>query len=191
VKRDFLITILQNIKNAKCEYRNRAALSIIENDDLFFLLIKETFNVNDILSVKASLILEWIIKKNGLALLLPHLNLFTQNLHKVHFDSSIRACSKICELIAITYHSKKTHNIQRIMTKKQKNNIIAIGFDWLITPQKAAVKAYTMNTLYLLGQKTTWVHSELKNIIATDIIYHSKVCEIRGKKILKLIYNNS
>ena len=143
------------------------------------------------MSIKAALILEWIITQNGLKLLLPHLELFTKNLHKLNVNGPLRACAKICEHIAIAYTSKKTHDIQHILTDQQKDKIVAVGFDWLITPQKIAVKAYTMTILYLFGLEKDWVHPELKHLITTDIIYQSKGCAARGKKILKLIYKNS
>lgn len=187
MNRDFLITLLHNIKNAKREYRNEAALTIIKNPILFPYLINETFNVNDILSVRASWILEWICTHEGLDLLIPHLNTFTKNLNKVHFPGSLRTCAKICEHISIAYTSSKPHVIQQKLTKKQIDLIIEVGFDWLITPQKIAVKAYTMYTLYLFGLKTDWIHTALENIIEKDILQQSKGCEARGKKILQLI----
>jgi len=99
---------------------------------------------------------------------LPHLEIFTKNLNKLHFNGSVRAC-------------------QNILTKSQIDTIIEVCFDWLITPQKIAVKAYTMNTLYLFGLQTDWIHPNLKEIIKKDIIQQSKGCEARGKKILHLI----
>jgi hypothetical protein len=57
----------------------------------------------------------------------------------------------------------------------------------LITPQKVAVRAYTMTTLYLLGLQKEWVHSELQHLINTTIIKESEACKARENKILKLI----
>ena len=187
MNREFLIDILQKIQNGKRIYRNEAVLKILGNPDLFPYLVKETFNTNNILSVRASWVLEWICTHHGLELLIPHLDFFTQNLHILHFDGTLRTCAKICEHISIAYNSKKAHEIQNKLTKKQKDSIIEAGFDWLITPQKIAVKAYTMHTLYLFGTQTDWIHPALENIIKKDIIHQSKGCEARGKKILTLI----
>lgn len=191
MNREFLISILQNIENAKRSYRNEAALKIINAPDLFPYLINETFNVKDTLSIRAAWTLEWICTHNGLYLLLPHLDIFTKNLHQLYFNGSIRTCSKICEHISIAYTSKKEHPIKSTLTKKQIDNIIEVAFDWLITPQKIAVKAYTMNTLYLLGLQIDWIHPALETIIRKDVIHQSKGCEVRGKKILKLIANKT
>ena len=73
------------------------------------------------------------------------------------------------------------------LTENHINTIIETGFDWLITPQKIAVRAYTMNTLYLFGLEKDWVHPELKHLIETKIIHESKGCKARGKHILGLI----
>lgn len=187
MNREFLITILQGVENAKREHRNNAVLKIIESPNLFPYLIKETFNVDDKLSIRAAWILEWICTHNGLQLLVPHLKEFTENINTVYFDGSVRTCAKICEHISIAYNDKKSHEIQDALTKNQLDKIIEVGFDWLIKPQKIAVKAYTMNTLYLLGFHVEWVHPALADIIRKDIIHKSKGCEARGKKILSLI----
>ena len=39
----------------------------------------------------------------------------------------------------------------------------------MISDQKVATKAYTMNALYLLGKNYDWVHQELKLIIQQNI----------------------
>ena len=73
------------------------------------------------------------------------------------------------------------------MTAAQINAIIETGFDWLITPQKIAVRAHTMNTLYLFGLTKNWIHPELSHLISTKIIHESKGCKARGKQVLDLI----
>lgn len=187
MNREFLITILQNVENAKRTYRNDAARKIIDTPGLFPYLVKETFNVDDKLSIRAAWILEWICTHNGLNLLLPHLDFFTQNLHRVYFDGSVRTCAKICEHISIAYTSKKPNEIQPILTKSKVDTIVEVGFDWLITPQKIAVKAYTMHTLYLFGLQIDWIHAALVDVIKREVIHQSKGCEARGRKILSLI----
>ena len=79
----------------------------------------------------------------------------SQKIAILKFDSAIRPCAKICEHLAKAYCSKKENDFQKTMTDAQINAIIETGFDWLITPQKIAIRAYTMNTLYLFGLKKT------------------------------------
>ena len=167
--------------------RNKASNIVLDNPKVFDDLIILTFNVDDKHSIKAAWVLEWICTHHGLDLLLPHLDFFIQNLHRIYFDSATRPCAKICEHLAIAYTSKKKNSVQKILTQKHIDTIIEVGFDWLITPQKIAVRAYTMQTLYLFGLQKDWVHPELKHIIQTKIIHESKGCKARGKKILALI----
>lgn len=184
---DFLFSVLNNIENAKRDNRKKASDIVLANPNLFKHLISLTFRVNDNISVKSAWVLEWICTRHGITYILPYLNEFTENISKVHFDSALRPCAKICEYLAIAYTSKKENNVKVFLTEKHIERIIETGFDWLITEQKIAVKAYTMQTLYLFGLQIDWIHSELEHIIKTKVIHQSKGTEARGKKILELI----
>lgn len=175
------------MENRKRENRKKVLNIVIEHPELFQHLITLAFKVDDKISIKASWIMEWFCTHQGLDLLLPHLDFFTKNISKVHFDSAKRPCAKICEHLAIAYTNKEENPVKEALTTQQIDTIIETGFDWLITQQKIAVKAYTMNTLYLFGLKKDWVHPELEHIIKNTVIHQSKGCEARGKKILGLI----
>ena len=62
--------------------------------------------------------------------------------------------------------------------------MIATGFDWMISDQKVAVKAYSMETLYIFGKENPWVHKELQLILEQEISNGSPAYKARGKKIL-------
>ena len=175
------------MENAKSVHRQRVAKFVLKDPNLFKHLIAITFDVDNKVSIKAAWILEWICTHHQLEWILPHLTKFSQKITTLKFDSAIRPCAKICEHLANAYFSKKAYNIQKTMTDAQINAIIETGFDWLITPQKIAVRAYTMNTLYLFGLTKDWIHPELSHLISTKIIHESKGCKARGKHILKLI----
>jgi hypothetical protein len=183
----FLTEQLNNIENAKRENRQRVANIVLENQDLFKELITITFDVDNKVSIKAAWILEWICTHHHLEWILPHLEEFTSKIETIKFDSAIRPCAKICEHLAIAYYSKNDHKVKHKLTISQIDTIVATGFDWLITPQKIAVRAYTMTFLYLFGLEKEWIHPELKYLIATKIIHESKGCKARGKHILELI----
>ena len=187
MNRTFLHQLLSEIKNPKKEYRDACAQKIIKHPNLFPLLVNETFSTDDKLSVKSALVLEWICNNYSLEFFLPHLDDFINNLHTLNFDGSKRSCLKICEQIAITYHFNKNHPIQKIITELHIKKIVEISFEWFITPQTIAVKAYSMTTLYHLGFYENWVHSELEKTIAAAINNESKAYKARGKKILKLL----
>lgn len=175
------------MENPKRENRQRVADTVLENQKLFKDLVTITFKVDDKVSIKAAWILEWICTHHHLNWIIPHLDEFTKNISHLTFDSAIRPCAKICEHLANENYSKKANEVQTHLTENHINTIIETGFDWLITPQKIAVRAYTMNTLYLFGLEKDWVHPELKYLIESKIIHESKGCKARGKFILDLI----
>ena len=182
---DFLISVLNDVDTAARINREKASNIVLQNPILVKNLVEFTFDVDNKLSIKAAWILEWICTHHGTEHILPYLEIFTQNISKVHFDSAIRPCAKICEHLAIAHTSKTANKAQQQLTQKHIDLIIETGFDWLITNQKIAVKAYTMNTLYLFGLQKDWVHSELEH--RTKVIHESKGCTARGKKVLRLI----
>jgi hypothetical protein len=149
--------------------------------------VEVTFEVENKLSVRAAWILEWICTHNDLNLILPHLDVFTKNIKLLIFDSAIRPCAKVCEHLAVHYTNKQENPVKEFLTDSHIESIIETGFDWLITPQKIAVRAYTMTALYLFGLSRDWVHPELEHLIRTKIIHESKGCTARGKYILELI----
>lgn len=184
---NYLIEELNNIENAKRDNRQRVANIVLTDDNLFKELVRVTFMVDNKISIKAAWILEWICTHNNLNAILPHLDEFTSKIGFLHFDSAIRPCAKVCEHLAVAYFSKKKNEIQTFLKEDHIDAIIETGFDWLITPQKIAVRAYTMGALYLFGLKKEWVHPELKHLIETKIINESKGTKARGKHILQLI----
>lgn len=186
-----LQSILFNIESPLRIHRKKAVNIVLEHPELVKDLIKTSFNVDAKESIKACWVLEWICTHNSLDIILPYLDFFTKNISKVHFVGTTRACAKICEHLAIAYTNKKENLTKEALTQKHINRIVETGFDWLITEQKIAVKAYTMQTLYLFGLNIDWIHSELAHIIRTKVIHQSKGCEARGKKILALIEKHS
>jgi hypothetical protein len=183
---DYLTSELLNIENAKRENRQRVANIVCQQKELFDPLVKITFDTNNKVSIKAAWILEWICTHNDLHLIIPHLDFFTSNIKNLTFDSAIRPCAKICEHIAAAYH-KGDSRFKESLTKEHIQKIIETGFDWLITDQKIAVRAYTMYSLYLFGKEYDWVHPELEHLIRSKIIHESKGCKARGRHILELI----
>ncbi|NOR27345.1 MAG: adenylosuccinate lyase [Lutibacter sp.] len=186
MNKPFLIQQLENIKNAKRENRLRVANLVIENKELFKYLLEIVFEFDNKLSIKAAWVLEFVCaeKLNWLA---PHLNYFTENISNVKFDSAVRPMSKICEFLAKDYTSKNNSIIKSEINSIHIEKIIETGFDWLIGKQKVAVKAYTMEMLFLFGKKEKWVHKELQLIIQQNMINESAAYQARGKKILSWI----
>ncbi|WBX70460.1 adenylosuccinate lyase [Tenacibaculum retecalamus] len=184
---DFLISVLNDMKNPARVNRDNAANIVLAQPNLIKHLVDLTFNVNVKLSIKAAWVLEWICTHHGIEHILPYLDRFTTNISIVRFDSAVRPCAKICEHLANAFTSKKGNKTKTTLTQSHIDAIIETGFDWLITDQKIAVRAYTMTFLYLFGLQKDWVNPELKHLIETKIIHESKGCKARGKYILEMI----
>lgn len=187
MSRLFLIEQLQNISDARKENREKVADIVLKDKNLHQELVKITFDVDNKLSIKASWILEWICTHHTLTIVLENLDHFTTNIKHLQFDSAIRPCAKICELLAVAFFDKKNDLITQYLSETQKKQLIETGFEWLITNQKIAVKAYTMHALFLFGKEQKWIHEALKHLIETKIIFESKGTKARGKKVLSLI----
>lgn len=190
LKKQALEGILEAMVSATQENRAKAADHVLAQKELFSSLVSLTFDVDKPISIKAAWVLEWICTHGNLQLLYPYLDQFTHQIDTLKFDSAIRPCSKICEYLAKEFHSKKESSIHEFLNEKHIEAIVEVGFDWLLKPQKIAVRAYTMETLYLFGLQLNWIHPELEHLISTKIIHESKGCEARGKRILKLIKKN-
>jgi len=189
MSKDYLLEQLNNIENAKRDNRQRVSNIVSEQPDLIAPLVEITFDIENKVSIKAAWILEWICTHNDLNLILPYLDEFTQKIGSLHFDSAIRPCAKICEHLAVAFTGKKESLVKEGLKMHHIDQIVETGFDWMITPQKIAVRAYTMTSLFLFGtlKGKEWVHPELEHLIRTKIIHESKGCKARGRHILESI----
>ncbi len=181
--------VIENMGNAARQNRLIAAQFFLDNTDEFEFLLHKTFEINYKNHHKAAWVLEFVLDKN-FNLLLPHLDYFTTNLSKLQNDSAIRPIAKICEWIAIKFTQKQNEQLQNNLSQKNILAIVETGFDWLIGDYKVATKAYTMDTLYLLGNLPNmqkWIHQELQNIIAERMNTESAAFKSRGRKILTLL----
>lgn len=179
---------LANLINTKVtsyrEYRLKYAQVVLQDKKLFKYLIEIAFDETNDAAVKVSWVLDFVMREK-LEWIYPHLDYFTEHISTSKHDSIVRPMAKICENLSLKYTSKKTSDIKEHLTKKHIEKIIETGFDWMISEQKVAVKAYTMTTLYLFGKEFDWVHDELRLIIQQNIINGSAAYKARGKRILK------
>lgn len=169
--------------------RQKVANEVNSNPELFETLLYLVFDVENTTSVKAAWVFELVCDHN-LDALAPHLDFFTLQLKDVRNDSAVRPLSKICEMIAKAYYSKKPTIIKEALNDPQIETIIESCFDWLIGGYKVAAKAYAMSALYLFGKDSDWIHEELLLILIKDIQKGSPAYCARGKKIIALINKN-
>lgn len=165
------------------EKRSAMAELILQQPELISPLLEIALDVNDPISCKAFWILEFTAHKK-LAFLYPHIDRFISGLSTVHLDSAVRPAAKICELLTLSYFSKKEHDTRKIITSEHLNQITSACFDWLIGNHKVAAKAYSMTSLLLLGQKIDWVHQELKMILEQNYAEGSAAYKARARMTL-------
>ncbi|ALJ06867.1 adenylosuccinate lyase [Pseudalgibacter alginicilyticus] len=179
-----------NYVNHSREKRLKYATLIIENPRLTRKLLDILFKVDDKISPRAAWILEFTCSAN-IEIIIPHLDVFTEQFHKVHLDSAIRPVAKICELITKSYYSNNNTFIKTALKPHHKERIIETCFDYMINDEKVAAKAYSMTTLFLLGNDYDWVHPELKLILERDYQTQSAAFKARAKHILKKMNKRS
>ncbi|MEZ4802499.1 MAG: adenylosuccinate lyase [Gelidibacter sp.] len=172
-----------NYVDASRANRMKYANVIIDNTCLLPNLLEILFMVDDKISCRAAWVLEFVCGEK-LEELIPYLDGFTQNIHKVHLDSAVRPVAKVCEYLVIANYSKEKNKIQSALSTTHKEKIVEVCFDWLINDEKIAPKAYAMNALYLLGKEFNWIHPELSIILERDFILQSPGFKARAKRIL-------
>ncbi len=166
--------------------RLKYANLIIDNPDLIPKLLDILFMVDDKVSCRAAWVFEFMCGEK-LKAIIPYLDTFTENMHKVHLDPAVRPVAKVCEYLIKAYYSKEDNSIQTSLTSKHKEKIVEACFDWMINDEKIAPKAYAMNTLYLLGKDIDWIHPELALILERDFQMQSSGFKARARHILKWI----
>jgi len=175
-----------NYVNHSREKRLYYANLVIANPNLIPKLLDILFMVNDKISCRAAWVFEFMCGEN-LEAVIPHLDIFTKNIHTVHLDSAVRPVTKVCEYIIKAYYSKSENKIKTALTEIHKEKIIESCFDYMINDGKIAPKAYAMNTLYLLGQDFDWIHPELIIILERDYQIQSPGFKARARHILQKI----
>lgn len=172
-KKELFIELDNNV-NALRENRLRVSNIVLKDLSNVKHLVDFVFLTNDKVSVKAAWVLEFVVKKQ-FDTILPFVDFLSLNLHKIQFGGAVRSMAKIVQLI-IQKNDKKT-----FLTEKQEERFVEIAFDWLISKHKVAIKAYSMEILFLLGKKQLWIHTELKNILTKNMEYHSAAYKARAR----------
>ena len=170
--------------NHSRDNRKKYALLVISNPDLIPKVIDILFQVNDKTSFRAAWLLEFVAREN-LDSILPYLDGFIENMHTVHLDPAVRPVAKICEYLIEAYYHRDNNHTKDYLKLAHKEKIIELSFDYMITDQKVAAKAYSMNSLYLLGKEYDWIHPELAMILERDFNSGTAAFKARARHLLK------
>lgn len=166
------------------EKRAKMAALIMDNPDLVASLLAIISRVDDIISCRASWVLESVFRKDK-AILYPYLDKFTMLLYKVTLDSAVRPMAKVCELLIISYYSKTPNHSRKFINSQHLELITSACFGWLIGDHKVAAKAYSMTALFLLGTTFDWIHPELKVVLERNYSAGSAAYKARARMVLK------
>jgi len=186
-------TFIEIVQSNSRDYNNRKLLvnAILQHKKWVALLlndIKEVDNKQSNLSVR---ILELACKVD-LTILLPYLDEFCILLPSIKLDGVTRSSAKLIELLMVKYFIKKDQTYIRILNNLHLEQFTESCFDWMITDRAIAIQAHSMYSLYLLGTKFDWIHSELtENINRKLPLSNSAGYRNRGKKIITAISNPS
>ncbi|WP_426429910.1 adenylosuccinate lyase [Winogradskyella sp. HB-48] len=175
-----------NYVNHSREKRLHYANLVLGHPELVKPLLEILFDVDDKISCRAAWVFEFMCGEH-LEAIIPHLDNFTQNVSKVHMDSAVRPMAKICEYLTKAYYGKTDSKIKQHLKNVHKEKLIEACFDWMISDEKIAPKAYSMNSLYLLGTEYDWIHPELAMILERDFQMQSSGFKARARHILKKI----
>ncbi|MDR7209074.1 hypothetical protein [Flavobacterium piscis] len=170
--------------NAYRENRLKGAQDILENPSLFDELISICFSPEDKNNHKACWILEFVSYEK-LIWLQPHVDFLFSNLKILKDESSFRPIAKVVQLLVKSHYKKDENCI--VLSKENLQDCIEASFDWLINDVKVATKAYSIRTLYLLGNHYDWIHPELQIILNKDYADHSAAYKAVAKEVLKKI----
>lgn len=166
--------------------REAFALQLLQHPEWVPVLLGIAAEDRKPLSIKAAWVLEYAAKLD-LTYLYPHLDLFVKNIPKIHLDSSVRPMAKMCELLLSAYYNKKTDLNSPPFENHHLDQLCTVCFDWLISEQKVAPKAYAMSCLLLLGGGIAWVHPELRLLLEQQYPSGSAGFQARARQVLAKI----
>lgn len=175
-----IITQTTGYKNS----RQAAANFIMTRPELMDNLMPICFEIQNPDHYKACWIMELIFyeKPNYFQ---KHLGLICSKSKILTNESAIRPISKIIFLLIEAHYKIAKNEIH--FSEEQRQELIEINFDWLITDTKVASKVYAMRSLQLLGKEYDWIHPELETILTKDFSTHTAAYKAVSKDILKKI----
>jgi hypothetical protein len=166
--------------------RQKMAFEVLERPEWFEPLLEICQVENNPTGSRACWVLEFVCKEQ-LWELYPHLDRFTSGLLKVTPQSSIRPLAKICELLTEAYYKAPDSAYSPPLTTLHKERIAEACFGWLLGPGKVAPKAYSMQSLFLLGTEIHWIHDELAAVTGRFYSQESPAYQARTRQVMARI----
>ena len=156
------------------------AKEVLEHPQWFGPLLEIALSEEAPLSCRAAWVVEFVCKQDPTALH-GYLEVFTAGLAGMQAASSIRPMAKCCEMLAESW--AKQDGDAPPLSPGQRERIAAACFDWLLGPYPVAPKAYSMQSLYLLGREAPWIHEELQAALLRGYPKGSAGYQARARRI--------
>ena len=185
-----LIKELNVIPSINRESVKQLSKLILNDQQLFESLVEIAFDYDNEISLKAIITLEIVVEQR-LDWIAYKLSYFTNNIASLKDENAIRSASKICNLIAQDYTSKFDSAVKLIMTHEQLSEIIETCFDWLLKDYKASIKTQSMEALFHIGKKISWIHYEVRLILEKSSTNQSSNYISKANKVLEMISKTS
>ncbi len=176
--------ILDSVHNAKRVFRDQGTDAILRQPELLPFLIEYLSCEKKDRTIKAAWVLE-LVCLYEIRLLLPHLENFTSKLRTLEHESAIRPVSKVCSLICLLCE-KEPEDFSGL-EPRWKEDVLEASFDWLTRDHKIAPQVFAMESLFLLGKESDWIHEELYSILDRDYSNKSTGYQSRARKIMDKI----
>lgn len=153
---------------------------VLKEPELMKDVTKIAFDLNNQYHIKACWIIE-LVAISKIELLIPYLETFCDSVTFYKDDSSIRTMAKTTFLIISENYSKEP---KFQLSSKQIKQVTECCMDWLISDEKVATKAYSAESLFILGKYQDWIYRELKHILSDGYSNHSPAYKATARKIL-------
>ena len=122
--------------------------------------------------------------RSDLDILKPHKTRFFKALCVIETDLVKRIFAKTLELISFAF-LKGSFPLQ----KPEQELMVSTCFDWLIAPEKVAVKVFAMQCLYNLRNAQNWIIPELTAQLEQQFSEAGPAFQSRARHILKKLKN--
>lgn len=175
--------LFQNVAKSTAHRGSREgnAIFVLNHPELADDLITLALDVAEKNHFKACWILEIVLERD-LMLLVPRLEDFCNMLPNWTNDSALRSVSKIC-----MFCTERLKKDPEFLTEKQILQITEACFQWIISEQKVAAKAYAILALYETGKRIDWVYPELIPVLQHGFPDHSPAYQSVARKVLAKI----
>jgi hypothetical protein len=172
--------LFKNVAESSARRESRAgnAAFVLDHPHLANDLIALALDVSDKNHFKACWILEIVLEKD-IRLMASKLDDFCHSLLLFTNESALRSVAKICMLC--TQNLKKDASF---LSEKQITQITEACFQWVITEEKVAVKAYAIRALFETGKVLDWVYPELVPVLEHGFSSHSPAYKVVAKEVM-------